>query len=99
MIGRSGNPTLNENTFEQSGYYNGHEAMTIGGTVNKSFMLLALLIGAAIVSWVMFFNGHDVFAFMIGGAIGGFVLAIIISFAPKTRLIWRRSMRSWKGCS
>ncbi|GAE06283.1 hypothetical protein JCM10914_2432 [Paenibacillus sp. JCM 10914] len=73
--------------------------MTIGGTVNKSFMLLALLIGAAIVSWVMFFNGHDVFAFMIGGAIGGFVLAIIISFAPKTRLIWRRSMRSWKGCS
>ena len=56
MIGRSGNPTLNEETFEKSGYYN-QETMTIGGTVNKSFMLLALLIGAAVISWVMFLTG------------------------------------------
>ncbi|WP_145039625.1 Bax inhibitor-1/YccA family protein [Paenibacillus sp. Y412MC10] len=83
MIGRSGNPTLNEDTFEKSGYYNNQETMTIGGTVNKSFMLLALLIGAAVISWVMFFNGYEVFPFMIGGAIGGFVLALIISFVPK----------------
>ena len=40
--------------------------MTIGGTVNKSFMLLALLIGAAVISWAMYFNGYDVFPFMIG---------------------------------
>lgn len=66
MIGRSGNPTLNEETFEKSGYYNGQETMTIGGTVNKSFMLLALLIGAAVISWAMYFNGYDVFPFMIG---------------------------------
>jgi uncharacterized YccA/Bax inhibitor family protein len=58
--------------------------MTIGGTVNKSFMLLALLIGAAVISWVMFFNGYDMFPLMVGGAIGGFVLALIISFAPKS---------------
>lgn len=57
MIGRSGNPTLNEDTFEKSGYYNNQETMTIGGTVNKSFMLLALLIGAAVISWVMFLTG------------------------------------------
>ncbi|MEK6992916.1 Bax inhibitor-1/YccA family protein [Paenibacillus sp. FSL K6-1566] len=84
MLGRSGNPTLNENTFERSGHYNDQETMTIGGTVNKSFMLLALLIGAAVISWVMFFNGYDMFPLMVGGAIGGFVLALIISFAPKS---------------
>lgn len=84
MLGRSGNPTLNENTFERSGHYNDQETMTIGGTVNKSFMLLGLLIGAAVISWVMFFNGYDMFPLMVGGAIGGFVLALIISFAPKS---------------
>ncbi|HAF99660.1 Bax inhibitor-1/YccA family protein [Paenibacillus lactis] len=84
MLGRSGNPTLNENTFERSRHYNDQETMTIGGTVNKSFMLLALLIGAAVISWVMFFNGYDMFPLMVGGAIGGFVLALIISFAPKS---------------
>jgi len=84
LLGRSGNPTLNENTFERSGHYNDQETMTIGGTVNKSFMLLALLIGAAVISWVMFFNGYDMFPLMVGGAIGGFVLALIISFVPKS---------------
>lgn len=84
LLGRSGNPTLNEDTFEKSGYYSDRETMTIGGTVNKSFMLLALLIGAAVVSWVMFFEGYDVFPFIIGGAIGGLIVALIISFAPKT---------------
>ncbi|MDZ7543937.1 hypothetical protein GNF83_22805, partial [Clostridium perfringens] len=61
MIGRSGNPTLNEKTFEKSGYYNDRETMTIGGTVNKSFMMLALLVGAAVISWAMFFNGYDTY--------------------------------------
>lgn len=82
MIGRSGNPTLNEKMFEKSGRYNYQETMTIGGTVNKSFMLLALLIGAAVVSWAMFFDGYNVFPYMIGGAIGGLILALIISFKP-----------------
>ncbi|MCJ8012965.1 Bax inhibitor-1/YccA family protein [Paenibacillus sp. KQZ6P-2] len=84
MIGRSGNPTLNKKTFEKSGYYNGQETMTIGGTVNKSFMLLAFLLGAAVVSWAMFFNGYDIYPYIIGGAIGGLVLALIISFKPTT---------------
>lgn len=84
MFGRSGNPTLNEDTFEKSRQYGDQETMTIGGTVNKSFMLLALLIGAAIVSWVMFFEGYDVFPFIIGGAIAGLILALIISFVPRS---------------
>lgn len=84
MIGRSGNPTLNKKTFERSEHYNSQETMTIGGTVNKSFMLLALLIGAAVVSWVMFFNGYEMYPYMIGGAIGALVLGLVISFKPTT---------------
>lgn len=84
MIGRSGNPTLNEKTFENHGHYNGQETMTIGGTVNKSFMTVALLVAAAVISWTMFFNGYDMFPYMVGGAIGGVILALIISFKPST---------------
>ena len=58
--------------------------MTIGGTVNKAFMTLAILIGAAIVSWTMYFNGYSVGGLIIGGAIAGLVLALIISFKPTT---------------
>lgn len=84
MVGRSGNPTLNDNTFERDDFYGSHEPMTIGGTVNKAFMTLAILIGAAIVSWTMYFNGYSVGGLIIGGAIAGFILALIISFKPTT---------------
>lgn len=83
MIGGSGNPALNEEVFERS-YENDENQMTIGGTVNKSIMLLALLFGAAIVSWTMFFNGYAMNGVMIGGAVVGLVLALIIMFKPTT---------------
>jgi len=83
MIGRSGNPTLNDNSFERAGHYGGTDRMTIEGTVNKSFITLAILLGAAFVTWSMYFNGQNVVPLMIGGAIGGFIVALIISFAAK----------------
>lgn len=87
MIGRSGNPTLKDNSFEQHGHsFSGHEAMTIEGTVNKSFIMLALLLGGAFVTWSMYFSDQSasVAPYAIGGAIGGFVLALIVSFKPRT---------------
>jgi len=42
MIGRSGNPTLGDKTFEKTGHYGETERMTIEGTVNKSFITLAI---------------------------------------------------------
>ncbi|GAB2701092.1 Bax inhibitor-1/YccA family protein [Paenibacillus thermoaerophilus] len=82
-IGRSGNPTLNENTFRRYGHgsYAGG-AMTLDGTVNKAFITLAILLGAAFVMWFMHFDGRNVVPYAIGGAIGGLVLALIISFKP-----------------
>lgn len=83
MIGRSGNPTLNENTFKRTtGYGNSASLMTIEGTVNKTFITLVLLLAGAFVSWSRYFDGYDVGAYAIGGAIGGFILSLIISFNP-----------------
>jgi len=84
MIGRSGNPTLSDRSFERAKHYGGSGGMTIEGTVNKSFITLAILLGAAFVTWSMYFNGANVLPYMIGGAIGGLVVALIISFAAKT---------------
>jgi uncharacterized YccA/Bax inhibitor family protein len=84
VIGRSGNPTLNDNTFERTGGYGSTERMTIEGTVNKAFIMLAILLGGAFVTWSMYFNGQNVLPIAIGGAICGFILALIISFKPRT---------------
>ncbi|RKP49821.1 Bax inhibitor-1/YccA family protein [Cohnella endophytica] len=84
MIGRSGNPTLNEKSFEKTGHYGGSERMTIDGTVNKAFITLAILLGGAFVSWSMYFDGRNVLPLAIGGLIGGFILALIISFKSST---------------
>ncbi|WP_019639884.1 Bax inhibitor-1/YccA family protein [Paenibacillus fonticola] len=84
MIGRSGNPTLNDDTFQQVGYHSGQDVMTIEGTVNKIFITLAVLLGGAFASWSMYFSGQNVVPYAIGGAIGGLVLALIITFKPTT---------------
>jgi uncharacterized YccA/Bax inhibitor family protein len=60
------------------------ERMTLQGTVNKSFMLLVLLLATALWTWARFFSSGGDAAAVAGpmwiGVIGGFVLALIISF-------------------
>ncbi|MBV8254287.1 MAG: Bax inhibitor-1/YccA family protein [Chitinophaga sp.] len=76
---QSNNPVLKESMFGQSAQQG--EAMTIRGTVNKMSFLLVLLIAAAVFSWGQFTMGTgNAFPLMIGGAIGGFILALIIIF-------------------
>jgi uncharacterized YccA/Bax inhibitor family protein len=81
---RTGNPSLNENTF--SGLPRttlASEAMTLQGTVNKSFLLLLVLLVAALWPWSQFFgsgNPAAVAPAIMIGLIGGLVLGLIISF-------------------
>jgi uncharacterized YccA/Bax inhibitor family protein len=83
VLGRSGNPTLRDSTFEKTGSLVSGERMTIEGTVNKMFITLAILLGGAFASWSMYANGQtNIMALAIGGAIAGFILALIISFKP-----------------
>ncbi|NMO94366.1 Bax inhibitor-1/YccA family protein [Paenibacillus lemnae] len=84
MIGRSGNPTLNESTFERDHSYTGEKRMTIDGTVHRTLITLVLLLAGAFSSWKMYFEGQNVFPYAIGGLVVGLILALIISFVPKT---------------
>ncbi|WP_291910850.1 Bax inhibitor-1/YccA family protein [Chitinophaga sp. CB10] len=76
---QSNNPVLKESMFNKAAQQG--EAMTIRGTVNKMSFMLLLLIAAAVFSWGQFAMGTgNAFPLMIGGALGGFVLALIIIF-------------------
>lgn len=56
-----------------------NETMTVSGTINKSFLMLILLIASAAVTWSM----PNPIIFAIGGAIVGFVLVLIATFKPQ----------------
>jgi uncharacterized YccA/Bax inhibitor family protein len=83
---QSGNPTLNKNTFLDSAsgtVVSRDNAMTINGTVNKTAFLLVLVLVGAMYSWSKFSGPASldaVYPLMIGGALGGFVLAMITVF-------------------
>jgi uncharacterized YccA/Bax inhibitor family protein len=83
-IMRTANPALNDKTFPGLGYTGaGDMVMRIQGTVNKTGVLLALTLLAAAWVWKMFFesgNPATVTPWMIGGAIGGFVVALVTVF-------------------
>lgn len=61
-----------------------NDTMTVQGAVNKSFVLLFLLIAGAAVTWVMFSNGQNPMMLGIAGAILGFIAVLVASFKPKT---------------
>lgn len=89
---RSGNPVLKDSTFldlsSGSVYPGSANAMSLNGTVNKTGILLLLTILTSAFAWsqtmVQTPEGMQVapgaMIYMIGGAIGGFVLALITAF-------------------
>jgi len=81
---RTANPALNKKTFESIGYTSKNESlMTLQGTVNKTGFLLTFLILAAAYTWNLYFetgNPSAVMPWLIGGGIGGFIVALITTF-------------------
>jgi uncharacterized YccA/Bax inhibitor family protein len=82
LITMTGNPTLSEKTFQETRPLAVGETMTVQGAVNKTAILLALTVLAAAYTWNMVMKGQPSAAntWMIGGAIGGFVIAIVTTF-------------------
>lgn len=78
----SGNPTLSESKFQHSITSDRAEVMTSKGTLNKFFFLFFMVMASAFFTWNAFNQGVNVFPWMIGAAIGGFILAIILAFKP-----------------
>jgi uncharacterized YccA/Bax inhibitor family protein len=78
---RSGNPVLNDKTFR--GRPRTGEAMTLNGTVNRTAMLLAMVLITAAYTWNLFNVSGDpasVMPYVLVGGIGGFVLALVTTF-------------------
>lgn len=60
-----------------------NNTMTVSGAINKSFILLLLLLTSAFTTWYMVLNGANVILPMIAGAILGFVAVLIAAFKPQ----------------
>ena len=77
---RTGNPTLNKNTFRMFNE-SFHEYMTIEGAVNKTFLLLFLVILGAYLSWTNIASlGYYIGSIIVVGGIVGFIVAVITVF-------------------
>ena len=79
-IFRSGNPALNENVFQNPIELSGQGTMTERGTLNRFFFMSLMVMAAASFTWSAFNQGKNVMPWMIGGAIGGFIVALVIVF-------------------
>lgn len=75
------NPVLNEKFLATERVLE-NEPMTINGSINKTLIMLALVVISAAYTWSLVFSGFMDKATMlgIGGAIVGFILALVISF-------------------
>jgi len=79
---RTSNPALNEKAFKaQAGF---GDAMTLQGTVNKTGLLLLCVVATAAWTWGMSHSTTPGAAipWMIGGLLGGFVVALVTIFKP-----------------
>lgn len=81
----SGNPAFSQDMF--AGYEQVYGAprstvMTVQGTMSKTFLLLAILSGAALWSWNAMSGGSLAPGILFGSAILGFVLALVTIFKP-----------------
>ena len=91
---RTANPALNKKTFEALPRTN-DEVMTINGTVNKTALSLMILLVGALYTWKIFtetMSVEAIYPWLIGGFIGGFIVALITIFkktlAPITTPIY-----------
>ena len=89
---RTSDPALNEKTFQ--GQIALGQAMTLQGTVNKTGVLLLLVVVAAAWTWGLSYSETPQAAvpWMIGGVVGGLIAAIVTifkkSWAPLTAPVY-----------
>jgi uncharacterized YccA/Bax inhibitor family protein len=80
---KSGNPALSEKRFRDTildEVVTHENAMTVKGTLQKFGFLLIMVLGTSFYSWKEFAEGGSVMPLILTGAIGGLIVAIVISF-------------------
>ena len=87
---RSSNPAMTGKIFEKAGTaVEGSGTMTINGTINKIGIMLLLVIAAAAYTWniVMGADPGRASTLAMVGAIGGFIMALLTIFRPRSAAI------------
>ena len=81
----SSNPTLSEKIFTRSLSEPGAGTMTVRGSMQKFGFLMILVLAGAAYTWKLYysFKVPTMMTLFLVGMIGGFICAIICSFAPK----------------
>lgn len=80
---KSGNPALNEKNFEKTLHTSGDAGvMTEKGTLNKFGLLMVLVLASASFTWKAAADGVNIMPWIIGSAIGGLVVALVLAFKP-----------------
>jgi uncharacterized YccA/Bax inhibitor family protein len=59
-----------------------NNTMTVNGAMNKSFILLLLLVCGAAGTWYMAMTGQSPMTLMISGAIASFIVVLVAGFKP-----------------
>jgi uncharacterized YccA/Bax inhibitor family protein len=89
---KSSNPVFKENVFSRD-YRSASEVMTVNGTMNKTAIMLLLVIAAAIFTWNKFFQAvatnpeagaAAVMPWLIVGGIGGLIATLVTVFKPQS---------------
>jgi uncharacterized YccA/Bax inhibitor family protein len=78
------NPAMSEAVYRRAGLAASRaEAMTIGGTVLKTGVLVVLLLATGGIAWSQAYSAPSIATgLMIAGAIGGFITALVTIFVP-----------------
>lgn len=92
---RTSNPALNEKAFSSVSTYGYEQPMTVDGTVNKTSILLILVIASAYITWNMFLQTNSfasVSLITMAAGIVGFITGLITifkkEFSPVTAPIY-----------
>ena len=96
---KSSNPTLTLETFNQFRTSSYQQKMTLSGTVNKTFLLLAIVLMSASFTWSQFLSGNTglTTTLMIAGAILGFIFAIITTFKKEKAAVTAPLYAAFQG--
>jgi len=90
---QTSNPVLSEKSFAKQRVASS-EVMTINGTVNKTALMLLLVIAAAVYTWNKFFGAVSpeagqsaVIPWLLVGGIGGLITALVTVFRPQSSAV------------
>lgn len=94
---KTSNPVFGKQVFNRTYSDTNEGVMTINGTVNKTGLMLAIVVFAALFTWNKFFAAYNpsipeaafssVKLWLILGGIGGFITALVTTFRPQSAAI------------